>query len=119
MEFHLLPHGLSIVASALMIAGHEVRQSDILIHGNTLDALAEEVRRFNQELIGISIRNIDNVNLMNEQYYIDVVKDLWIKGVSAANIVLGGAGFSLMSELIMQETGADYGVVGGRRVVDD
>ncbi|MGQ9812948.1 MAG: hypothetical protein ACUVQ2_06110 [Dissulfurimicrobium sp.] len=56
---------------------------------------------------------------MNEQYYIDVVKDLWIKGVSAANIVLGGAGFSLMSELIMQETGADYGVVGGRRVVDD
>jgi lipid biosynthesis B12-binding/radical SAM protein len=112
--YPVYPLGLSMVASALMAAGHEVRQSDILIHADTLDALAEEIRRFNPELIGISIRNIDNVNLMNEQYYIDVVKDMVrrIKGVSAANIVLGGAGFSLMPELIMQETGADYGVVG-------
>jgi len=113
------PLGLSMIASALTHAGHEVRQVDFLEKKNSLEALAQEIRMFGPELIGISIRNIDNVNLVSEQYYIGVVKDIVknIRGVSTAKIILGGAGFSLVPELILREIEADYGIVGEGEVL--
>lgn len=112
--YPVYPLGLSVVAQALTRAGHEVRQYDTLKEENSLDALAEEIGRFRPELVGISVRNIDNVNFMNEQYYIENVKNIVgkVKSVSAATVVLGGAGYSLIPDLILQETGADFGIVG-------
>jgi lipid biosynthesis B12-binding/radical SAM protein len=120
--YPLYPLGLSMVASALAGAGHEVRQFDFLQQNISLEALAQEIREFGPGLIGISVRNIDNVNLMNEQYYIETVKDIVkrAKEVSEAKVILGGAGFSLVPDLILKETGADYGIVGeGERLAVD
>ena len=66
------------------------------------------------EIIGISIRNIDNVNLLNEQRYIDTVKNIVqeVRKASAAKIILGGSGFSIMPEKILKHVGADYGIMG-------
>ena len=82
--------------------------------GCSLEAVEREVRLFQPGLVGISVRNIDNVNLLNEQYYIDNIKTIvaTIRAASGAKIVLGGAGFSLIPDLILKETGADYGVIG-------
>ena len=112
--YPIYPIGVSIVANALTNAGHEVRQFDILLHQDYLTAAGEEIIRFRPELIGISIRNIDNVNILHEQYYIDTVKNIVkkIRSISESKILLGGAGFSLMPGLILEETGADYGIVG-------
>jgi lipid biosynthesis B12-binding/radical SAM protein len=117
--YPIYPLGLSMIASALTHAGHEVRQADFLEKKNSLDALAQEIRTFKPELIGISIRNIDNVNLVSEQYYIGVVKDIVqkIREVSTAKVILGGAGFSLIPDLILRETEADYGVIGEGEVL--
>jgi radical SAM superfamily enzyme YgiQ (UPF0313 family) len=103
-----------MIASALAGAGHEIRQFDFLEQNSSLEALTQEIESFGPELIGISVRNIDNVNLMNEQYYIGIVKDIVTraKEVSEAKVILGGAGFSLIPDLILLETGADYGVIG-------
>ena len=112
--YPVYPLGMSVVAHALTKAGHEVRFYDTLKENNAPEALAGEIARFQPELVGISVRNIDNVNFMNEQYYIENVKNIvtQVKGVSVAKVVLGGAGFSLIPELILKETGADYGIVG-------
>ncbi|MBI5099427.1 MAG: lipid biosynthesis B12-binding/radical SAM protein [Nitrospirae bacterium] len=112
--YPIYPLGVSIIAAALTNAGHYVRQFDILQHEDFLTALGQEIERFNPGLLGISIRNIDNVNLMNEQYYIETVKTIVkkIREVSKNKILLGGAGFSLLPELILNETGADYGIIG-------
>lgn len=112
--YPVYPIGLSIIAGSLTAAGHEVRQFDFLMKDHSTDMLKLEIREFRPELIGISIRNIDNVNLMNEQYYIDTVKDIVkeIRSVSESRIILGGAGFSLLPDLILQKTGADYGIIG-------
>jgi lipid biosynthesis B12-binding/radical SAM protein len=112
--YPVYPLGLSVVAYALTRAGHEVRQYDALQEDNSLDALEKELEQFKPGLVGISVRNIDNVNLMNEQYYIENVKNIVakVKSVSPVNVVLGGAGFSLIPDLILKETGADYGIVG-------
>jgi len=112
--YPLYPLGVSIIASALTRAGHEVRQADFLVQNTSLEAIGQEVREFKPDLVGISVRNIDNVNLMNEQYYIQNVKNLVtvVKGVTDVQVLLGGAGFSLIPDLILKETGADYGIVG-------
>lgn len=120
--YPLYPLGLSVIAGALTKAGHDVRQFDFLQRESSMDALGQEIEGFKPDLIGISIRNIDNVNLVNERYYIETVKNIVkkIREVSNAKVVLGGAGFSLIPEPILKETGADYGVVGeGERLMTD
>jgi lipid biosynthesis B12-binding/radical SAM protein len=112
--YPIYPLGASIIAGVLAKEGHEVRQFDFLQNNNSLDALGEEIERFQPGLTGISIRNIDNVNIINEQYYIDTVRDIVnkIRESSDGKIILGGAGFSLIPDLILQKTGADYGIIG-------
>jgi lipid biosynthesis B12-binding/radical SAM protein len=117
--YPIYPLGLSMVAAALVKAGHMVQQSDFLLHNSSLEAIGNEVEQFKPDLIGISIRNIDNVNLMNEQYYIQNVKNIVsaIRVFTDVKVLLGGAGFSLIPDLILQETGADYGIIGEGEVL--
>lgn len=112
--YYVYPLGLSMVAAALKSAGHAVSQFDFLKNGMSLTALEGEIRSFRPDIIGISMRNIDNVNLMNEQRYIDAVKDIVsnIRLVSDSPVVLGGSAFSIMPEIILNEVGADYGIIG-------
>ena len=112
--YSVYPLGMSMVAAALYNAGHEVEQSDLLQSEMSMDAVADEVRRFVPEVIGISIRNIDNVNLLNEKRYIEVVGTLVqrIREETEVPVLVGGSGFSIMPEAILRETGADYGIVG-------
>jgi lipid biosynthesis B12-binding/radical SAM protein len=112
--YPVYPIGMGIIAAALTKAGHEVVQADFLEQETSLDAIGREVARVAPDLVGISVRNIDNVNLASEQYYIDNVRDLvaTVRTHTAAKIMLGGAGFSLIPERILAATGADYGIVG-------
>jgi lipid biosynthesis B12-binding/radical SAM protein len=112
--YYVYPLGLSMVAAALKSAGHAVSQFDFLKNEMSFEALDGELRSFKPDIIGISMRNIDNVNLMNEQRYIDAVKDIVInvRRVSSSPVVLGGSAFSIMPEVILNEVGADYGIIG-------
>lgn len=112
--YPIYPLGLSMVSAALTSAGHDVRQADFLLHETSLEKIGEEIREYNPDIVGISVRNIDNVNFMNNKYYIDNVTNIVsrIREVSDAKVVLGGAGFSLLPDQILKETSADYGVIG-------
>jgi len=112
--YYVYPLGLSMVAESLRNAGHEVYQFDFLHADMSIDVMAEIIKEKSPEIIGISIRNIDNVNLLNEKRYIDVVGDMVqkIRQETETPIVLGGSGFSIMPEVILRKVGADYGIVG-------
>lgn len=112
--YPVYPIGCSMVAAALAAAGHEVRQFDFLRHEQSLETLAAEVSRFAPDLAGVSVRNVDNVNFLNERRYVSGVRDIVgaVRGVSGVKVVLGGPGFSLIPGPILEATGADYGVVG-------
>jgi lipid biosynthesis B12-binding/radical SAM protein len=112
--YYVYPLGLSMVAAALKTAGHDVRQFDFLKNGMSADAMLNEIGSFSPEIIGISMRNIDNVNQLNEQRYLDAVREIAekIREITTAPIVLGGSGFSIMPEAVLNEVGADYGIVG-------
>jgi lipid biosynthesis B12-binding/radical SAM protein len=112
--YSVYPLGISMVAGSLRNAGHDVQQFDLLHADMSLDAVAEAVRDCAPDVVGISIRNIDNVNLLNEKRYIEVVGDVVrnIREETKVPVVLGGSGFSILPEVILREVGADYGIVG-------
>jgi lipid biosynthesis B12-binding/radical SAM protein len=112
--YPVYPLGLSIVARALLDAGHEVHFFDMIQSQGSLDELGKKISDVSPGVVGISIRNIDNVNLLNEQRYIHIVRDIVksIRKQTEAKIVLGDSGFSLMPEEILDAVGADYGIVG-------
>ena len=64
--------------------------------------------------MGISIRNLDNVNLLNEKRYATEVGELvrCVHEELGVPVVLGGSGYSLVPEGMLRNTGADYGIAG-------
>lgn len=117
--YPVYPIGMSMVAAALKAAGHEVAMFDFLQNGKSFDAVVDRVTAFGPELVGISIRNIDNVNAAHEQKYIDSVQQMvsLIKETTYSPVILGGSGFSIMPEEILDRVGADYGIVGEGEVL--
>ncbi len=112
--YPVYPLGLSMVAQALRESGNEVEIFDFLQNQQSLEALAKTVDTFQPRAVGLSIRNIDNVNLLHEERYIDqatkIVKQ--IRAVAKTTIVAGGSAFSILPEEIMAAIKADYGIVG-------
>jgi radical SAM superfamily enzyme YgiQ (UPF0313 family) len=65
-------------------------------------------------VIGISLRNIDDVAYPKKHSYLAEYKSTIksLRKYSRAPIVLGGSGFTIMPEAFMSELGADFGIVG-------
>jgi radical SAM superfamily enzyme YgiQ (UPF0313 family) len=110
--YPVYPLALARLAAALQERGHLVVQCDILIA--TTEELTSRLRNEKPDLIGISIRNIDNTDSGSTRAYIDDYAELisGIRKVSQAPIILGGGGFSLFPHEILLRVDADYGVVG-------
>ncbi len=111
VPYPVYPIGLDYVAGALT-EHHEVEIADLnILERNALEQLLEN---FSPELIGISIRNIDNTEAGNPLYFISEHKKLvdWLRSRSRAPIVGGGAGFTILPEEIFTALGLDYGIVG-------
>jgi len=118
--YPVYPLGMGAIAAALRHAGHETAMFDWFVAEESPEALREALRRHRPELVGISIRNLDNVNLLNEKRYTAVVAALVqaVREEVGVLVVLGGSGYSLLPEILLRETGADYGIVGeGERLI--
>jgi len=110
--YPVYPLGLDYVAGAIA-AEHELQRLDMncLSDGRGLSTALEA---FTPELIGISLRNIDNTDALHPTSYIPEYQRLVerIRQISSASIVLGGSGFTIFPEELMALLAADYGVVG-------
>jgi radical SAM superfamily enzyme YgiQ (UPF0313 family) len=77
--------------------------------------LMQRVVDFDPDYIGFSIRNIDSTMSDNCTYYIDDLLSRIIHPVlkvTTAKIILGGSGFSIFPQELMELTNADYGIIG-------
>lgn len=114
--YPVYPVGMAIIASALAEAGHEVRQFDFLVAEQSIEDLRRAIADFSPHYVGISIRNIDNVDSCSgtEEWYVPgnlaIMKA--IRETSGAPVILGGPAFSVMPEEILQYLAADYGITG-------
>lgn len=113
--YPVYPLGMSVVANALTKAGHTVRQFDFLAEGTLLESLQSTLADFNPDMTGISLRNIDNVDSLtsDENWYLSHVRDVvTILKRHEQTVMVGGPGFSLLPEQVLDYLGADHGVVG-------
>ncbi|MFH0999078.1 MAG: lipid biosynthesis B12-binding/radical SAM protein [Pseudomonadota bacterium] len=110
--YPVYPLGLDYVAAAIADR-HEVQIAD-MNSLNGYDALLEIIGRFSADVIGISLRNIDNTDTTDPKDFFNAHRELIqkIRDHSSALIVLGGSGFTIFPEEIMNALEADYGIIG-------
>ena len=113
------PIGPDYVAGAIA-SDHEV----LVLDANDLSGegeLEKAIAAFGPDVAGLSLRNVDNTLVTGSASFIDGFRELAARVRTATNapLVLGGAGFTLFPLPMMQEMGADYGIVGeGERLAD-
>ncbi len=111
--YSVYPLGLDHVIDSIAHR-HEVKSVDLNgLPGGEQD-LKAAVREFRPDVIGLSIRNIDNIDEANTETFVDSARRLvdGIRRCSEAVIVLGGSGFTIMPREFMAALDADFGVVG-------
>jgi radical SAM superfamily enzyme YgiQ (UPF0313 family) len=109
-----IPLGLMCVAEATRSAGHQVELLDLMFQQDPEGALRKKLAEFEPEVIGISVRNIDDQSLASPNFLLEKVRPLveWCRTSSAAPLILGGAGYSIFPDEVLEYLGADLGVQG-------
>ena len=110
--YPVYPLGLDYIAGTLQ-PRHEVAILDMNVVGG-LERLEAAVREFGPDVIGLSVRNIDNVDTVATKSFVQGYERIIrvIRGCAKAPIVLGGSGFSIFPGELMSLLDADFGVVG-------
>ncbi len=110
--YPVYPMGLDYVAAAIG-RRHEVKIVDMNVLERK-EMLVEVIDDFRPDIIGISLRNVDNTDTSDPRGFIGIYRDLveLIRMHSDASIVLGGSGFTIFPGEIMAALDADYGVIG-------
>jgi radical SAM superfamily enzyme YgiQ (UPF0313 family) len=114
------PVGLSYVASATAAAGHEVRLLDLAFAQDLIGELTAAIRAFRPEVVGLSIRNIDNVisqRLVSplaelQAQVAHIRQEARTPSGQPVPLVLGGPAISILAERALSLFGADFAVVG-------
>jgi radical SAM superfamily enzyme YgiQ (UPF0313 family) len=109
-----LPMGLGCVAAALEAAGHTVRFLDLMTVAQWQPLLQEALSRRPPDIVGVSIRNIDDQVSAAPRFLLQEARQVvaYCRANAAAPIILGGAGYSIFPESVLEYTGADMGIQG-------
>lgn len=109
-----LPLGLACVASSAQRAGHQVKLIDLSLQKDSSVVIKKYIDVFHPDVIGVSVRNIDDQNMEETQFLLDPVKDVVAdcRTHTEAPIVLGGAGYSIFPESTLAYLKADIGIKG-------
>ncbi|MBW2369519.1 MAG: cobalamin-dependent protein [Deltaproteobacteria bacterium] len=110
----VLPMGMAFVAKAAEDAGHEVSQINLMAEPEALKTLTERIQAVQPDIIGISVRNIDDQASFQTRFLLDPVKTIvyTCRQNSEAKIVLGGAGYSIFPRHALTYLAADMGIQG-------
>ena len=92
---------------------HQVQVVDMNSLGG-YDSLAAVIKEFSPDVIGLSLRNIDNTDTTDPRGFIGQYRTIVdvIRNHSDARLILGGSGFTIFPAETMQALDADYGVIG-------
>ncbi len=113
-----IPLGLGVVAAATRRAGHEVEFLDLLPESDPPAEVRRAVAAHRPDVIGISVRNIDDQARESPRFLLAQVKPVVdaCRECSRAPIVLGGAGYSIFPDAALVYLEAEFGVCGDGEV---
>jgi radical SAM superfamily enzyme YgiQ (UPF0313 family) len=109
--YPVFPLGIGHLASALEAAGIPVEIIDMNLDADTLE---DQIRRLNPRCIGLSMRNIDDIRIENTAFFAPTLAGICrrIRDVTSVPLILGGSGYSLFPEKLLDACQADFGVWG-------
>ena len=70
----VLPLGMACIASAAEKGGHQVTQLNLMSQPDALRGLRDHIERFRPDLIGISVRNIDDQVSSQPRFLLEPIK---------------------------------------------
>lgn len=114
MPSPVFPLGLAYIARALKDGGHTIEVMDLCFSQNVSDDLKEALTRFRPDLIGLSLRNLDNLTYPTSISYLKEVEEVisTCRECSSSKLVIGGSGFSLAPEELLRHLNVDFGIMG-------
>lgn len=112
--YPVYPLGISYIATYLRcrLPDFEIRLFDFIDKDYAeYTALLQD---FNPDYTGVSLRNIDDVNLYVRESFIVHYKQIVeeTRNSSSCKIIIGGAGFSIFPELLFNTLNPDFGIYG-------
>jgi radical SAM superfamily enzyme YgiQ (UPF0313 family) len=114
MPFPVFPLGLAYIVRALREEGHQIEVMDLCFSQEVSADLGNTLHRFQPDLIGISLRNLDNLTYPISISYLKEVEE--VVGICrqslSSQLVVGGSGYSLAPQELLQHLNVDFGIVG-------
>jgi hypothetical protein len=114
MEARPLPIGLAYVAGHLDRQRHTLKVLDLMFADDYLAEAEATVRQFQPDLIGISLRNLDNGSYLDPKWFLPITKQVIqrIRPFSRATLVCGGPAFSILPRECFGFLEPDLGIAG-------
>ena len=108
------PLGLAHIATAAMKAGHAAEGVDMFSENCPEAAIFSTIESFQPDVVGLSVRNIDNQCMRAPIFYLETAKNLvhTVRKRFYGPIVVGGAGYSIFPREALDYLRADYGIQG-------
>lgn len=117
----VIPFGLCSIATVLESAGcHNVSFLDLCFSPNCKDEIQKAIRNFNPDVVGISIRNIDDTGGYNVRFLLqDVKKDVidHCKNAFSGPIVIGGPSVGISGREMLDFFNLEYAIRGDGEAV--
>lgn len=107
------PIGLATLVPPLTERGHQVRVLDLLFEKDPKKALERAISGQKPDLVGFSIRNVDEQDMSRESTALADARTLvQLAAGQGLHTVLGGAAFSTFPERMLEYMGAEVGIQG-------
>ena len=115
----VMPLGACIAAEAAERAGHSVELLDMMFLRSPIVALERDLRSMRPDVVGLSIRNIDNNDMINPGGLLEEIEQIVdvVRRSTPAPIVIGGSGVGVMPEELLRKTGASWAVHANGEIV--
>jgi len=112
--FAVVPIGAAKIIGALRRSGHEVEFLDLCFLRNIKRNIKKKLARFCPDMIGLSIRNLDNCDYIHSHAYFEDDRRIVriIRSFSSAPIIIGGSAVSMATEELADYLAVDYAIAG-------
>lgn len=114
MKPAIAPIGLDYLADSLAAAGHVPRLLDLCFSEDLAADIRAAFGEFAPDVIGVTVRNTDDCYCSSQAFFLPEIRTIvhHLRVDSDAPIVLGGAGYAVAPEAVLEWCAADFGIAG-------
>ncbi len=114
MKPAIAPIGLDYLADSLAAAGHEPHLLDLCFSTDIAGDIRAAIYTALPHAIGVTVRNTDDCYFSGGAFFLPEIAEIvkLIRSHINAPVVMGGVGFSVAPEQVLEFCGGDYGIAG-------